>query len=146
MSVSVLPKLSLRNRSLPVFRSLGLFNGLMNSGWRKNRLLILGYHGISIEDEHLCLPELYMTADAFRSRMQLLKEMECNVLGLDEGLARLHEGSLPPRSVVITIDDGLMDFYLRAFPILKEFRYPATVYQSTYYCLKAWPVFDVIIS
>ena len=37
----------------------------------------------------------------------------------------------PPRSIVITIDDGFESVYTTAWPMLKEFGYPFTVYVNT---------------
>ena len=127
-------------------KSIGLFQALSRSQWRKNQLLILGYHGVSIDDEHLWNPHLYFTPDDFRSRMQALKDFGCNVLSLSEGLERLESGTLPKCSVVLTFDDGASDFYHRAFPILREFGWPSTVYLTTYYCDYNRPVFDTMLS
>lgn len=126
-------------------KSIGLFQALSRSQWRKNQLLILGYHGVSIDDEHQWNPHLYFTPDEFRSRMQALKDYGCNVLSLSEGLERLESGTLPKCSVVLTFDDGASDFYHRAFPILREFGWPSTVYLTTYYCDYNRPVFDTML-
>jgi hypothetical protein len=72
--------------------------------------------------------------------------MNCNVLPLGEGLSRLKSGSLPPRSVCLTVDDGDSSFYLRAWPLLREFRFPATLYWTTYYSSHPLPVFDPMLS
>jgi len=48
--------------------------------------------------------------------------------------------------VVLTFDDGGCDFYRQAFPILREFGWPATVYLTSYYCNYNRPVFDVMCS
>src|SRR5436309_496557 len=61
---------------------------VMNSAWRRRRLLILCYHGISQEDEHLWSPSLYMAPDLLRQRMAALQASDCNVLRLDEGIER----------------------------------------------------------
>src|SRR5271165_47127 len=114
------------------------------SRWRTDRLLILGYHGISIEDEDKWNPTLYLSQELFSNRLMALRS--CSVLSLEEGLSRLANGTLPERAVAITFDDGTYDFLTRAYPVLKDFRYPATVYQTTYYSAYNRPVFKGICS
>lgn len=120
----------------------GLSRLIGASGWRRNRLLILCYHGISDSDLHQWNPLMFMVAEAFRRRLQLLRDAKCNVLGLGEALTRLEHGTLPARSVVLTFDDGFADFHRLAWPILSEFGYPATLYLTTYYMIRNMPVFD----
>lgn len=78
--------------------------------------------------------------------MQLLKDSNCTVLPLAEAVRRLYSQDLPERCVALTFDDGNHDFYSGAWPILREFGFPVTVYLSTYYSLYPKPVFDVICS
>jgi peptidoglycan/xylan/chitin deacetylase (PgdA/CDA1 family) len=120
-----------------------MFSRIADSRWRRDRLLILCYHGISLEDEHIWDPDLYMGPLQFAQRMRLLESNKCTVLRLEEGLQRLYARDLPPRSVVLTFDDGLYDFYAQALPILQEHGFPATVYLTTYYCMHGLPVFNV---
>jgi peptidoglycan/xylan/chitin deacetylase (PgdA/CDA1 family) len=123
----------------------GAFALVRDSAWRRKRLMILCYHGISIDDEHLWNPSLYMSAGTFRRRLQMLRSGGYNVLRLDEAVRRLFEGTLPPRGVVLTFDDGAMDFAKRALPLLQEFEMPATVYLTTYYCARRDPVFSTAL-
>ena len=132
--------------TLNVGKSIGAFQVLSRSDWRRNHLLILAYHGVSLDDEHVWNPDLYVSPEYFRSRMQALKDYGCNVLHLSEGLERLENGTLPTCSVVLTFDDGASDFYHRAQPILREFGWPATVYLTSYYCNYNRPVFDTMCS
>jgi len=61
--------------------------------------------------------------------MAWLSRLGYNVLGLEEFLSYRREGRLPPApSVVITIDDGYQDNYTRAFPILRHYEFPATIF------------------
>ena len=54
-----------------------------------------------------------------------------NVLPLEEGVARLAQGSLPARAAAITFDDGYADNWLNAVPILSRYRLPATFFIAT---------------
>jgi len=131
---------------LSLARRTGVSALLLHSSWRRSKLLIVGYHGFSQDDEHLWDPSLYVPVGLFRSRLEILRGCGCNVLPLAEGVQRLYDGTLPPRSVVLTIDDGTYDAYRLAFPMLKEFGYPATLYLTTYYSEFQRPVFDVMLA
>jgi peptidoglycan/xylan/chitin deacetylase (PgdA/CDA1 family) len=110
--------------------------------WRRRRLAILCYHGISLADEHEWHPELYMPPAQFRARMRRLRALGCHPLPLGEAVERLYAGTLPPRSVVVTFDDGFHDFAAAALPVLREFDIPATNYVATFYSRFPRPVFD----
>jgi peptidoglycan/xylan/chitin deacetylase (PgdA/CDA1 family) len=118
----------------------------LRSSWRRQRLLILCYHGISLDDEHQWRGGLYIPADHFRRRMQVLKESGCSVLPIGQALDLLQTGSLPARSVVITFDDGYYDFYAHAWPILREMNFPVTLYFNTFYSEYNVPIFDLMSS
>jgi peptidoglycan/xylan/chitin deacetylase (PgdA/CDA1 family) len=127
-------------------KRMGVLSAVGQSRWRTSRLLILGYHGVSQEDEHLWNPALYITADALRRRMELLVRNDCAVLSLSEAVSRLDTNDLPPRSVALTFDDGCYDFFAKAYPVIREFGFPVTVYQTSYYCSFNRPVFDIACS
>lgn len=127
-------------------RSLSIQSGFRDSQWRQRRLLILCYHGISLGDEHEWDPELYMDRERFRRRMEMLRDGGYTVLPLEEACRRLAEGTLPARSVALTFDDGDYDFAAVAWPILREFGYPATVYVTTYYVDRRKPIFRLFCS
>jgi peptidoglycan/xylan/chitin deacetylase (PgdA/CDA1 family) len=138
-----MPTLSQRSRSAALrgIRATGGFRSIGDSRWRGRRLLILGYHGVSLDDEHEWDPSLYISQPRLEAHLSLLRSAGCTVLPLGEALRALEDGTLPPRAVAITFDDGTHDFHERAFPLLKSFGLPATVYLTTYYCDYEAPVF-----
>jgi len=129
---------------LRTLRALGGFGLVAGSGWRRRRLLILCYHGFSLRDEHRWNPDLFVTGEHLERRLRALADGGYQVLPLGEGLERLRSGSLPPKAVVITIDDGLYDFHRVAYPILSRHRTPVTLYASTWYMMHPGPVFTVM--
>jgi peptidoglycan/xylan/chitin deacetylase (PgdA/CDA1 family) len=132
----------LKRSSLGLLGRAGLFRAFANSDWRAQRLVILCYHGISIEDEHEWDPTLYMSPSDFAHRLEILKRDGYRVLPLAEAVERMYARDLPPRSVALTFDDGGYDFYRQAWPVLRAHGYPATVYLTTYYCQDNRPIFD----
>jgi len=121
----------LKASSLNVLKQLGVSEWVADSTWRRRRLLILAFHGIALDDEHVWNPGLYISAAQFEQRLALLKATSCTVLPLDDAVAALYRGTLPDRAVVLTFDDGYYDFAARAWPLLKKYGYPATVYLTT---------------
>jgi peptidoglycan/xylan/chitin deacetylase (PgdA/CDA1 family) len=125
-------------------RRCGVYSAFKHSTWRNHRLLILGYHGISLRDEHEWRPGLFISSDQFASRLKAISRTGCAVLPLGEAIECLQAGTLPPMSVVITFDDGFYNFFSAAHPLLKRFDYPATVYQTTFYTACNKPVFHLL--
>lgn len=115
-----------------------------NSNWRGQRLAILCYHCISVDDEHEWDPRFTISPATLEQRFRLLRDERYNVLGLGEAVKRLYDGTLPPRSVAITFDDGGYDFYKQAWPLLRKFSFPATVYLTTFYCYHRKPIFGML--
>jgi peptidoglycan/xylan/chitin deacetylase (PgdA/CDA1 family) len=139
-------KQTLKRAALQVLKSSGVFRLVRNSEWRRHRLLILCYHGISQKDEHLWRPALYLEPAKLEQRLNFLRRDGYNVLPLGEALRRLRSEELPPRSVALTFDDGAYDFFKMAHPSIKKFGFPVTVYQTTYYSDRPVPVFNLICS
>jgi peptidoglycan/xylan/chitin deacetylase (PgdA/CDA1 family) len=136
----------LKSNLLQVLDSAGLNSRVLSSSWRARRLAIVCWHGISNDDEHRWDPGLFMPPEKLRTRLELLRAMKCNVLPLAEGLTRVRNASLPPRAVCLTVDDGDSSFYLRAWPLLREYAFPATLYWTTYYSTRPYAVFDPMLS
>jgi peptidoglycan/xylan/chitin deacetylase (PgdA/CDA1 family) len=68
----------------------------------------------------------------FEKQMQALKDRGITVISLQDLLAwKRGEKSIPPRCAVITFDDGWKSQYEVAWPILKKFGYPVTLFIYT---------------
>lgn len=90
---------------------------------------ILAYHSI---DDSGSLPAV--SPSCFFQQMKYLKEKNYNTLTLTEYCqVLLANQSFPPRSVVITFDDGFENNYSVAYPILKGFGFKATIFLATDY-------------
>jgi peptidoglycan/xylan/chitin deacetylase (PgdA/CDA1 family) len=114
--------------------------------WSTRRgLRILAYHGFATGDELEFIPLLFMDPAVFRQRMQYLVRHGYPVLPLDEAVERLSKGTLPAAATVITFDDGFDSIRKMALPVLKDLGLPATIYVTTYYCLKGAPIFRLVI-
>jgi peptidoglycan/xylan/chitin deacetylase (PgdA/CDA1 family) len=135
-----------KQATLMSLKTAGVARAVQNSRWRRRRLLILAYHGISLDDEHEWNYTQYMPAAVLRSRLDQLRSTGSNVLPLEEAIERLYRKDLPERAVAITFDDGTADFYQKAFPLLQEFAMPATLYLTTFYSQYNRPVFDIMCS
>ena len=89
---------------------------------------ILMYHSINPEPNRY-IELLIVKPEVFRRQMRFLKEHHYNVVPLSEVADLIKNNKkVPPRTVAITFDDGYKDNYTYAFPILKEYNFPATIF------------------
>ena len=87
-----------KQATLQSLKSAGVSTLVHNSRWRRQRLLILAYHGISLSDEHLFNGSQFISAELFRARLELIRKSNCVVLPLGEAVARLYANDLPERA------------------------------------------------
>lgn len=100
--------------------------GLFREGYQA--VPILCYHRIGPS----CQSALCVSEKAFRAQLDHLRDNDYRVITLEELHAFLsYERAIPLRSVVITIDDGYRSAYDVAFPLLREYGYPATLFVTT---------------
>lgn len=86
---------AIKRFGLSALRKAGAFQLVRDSSWRRQRLVILYYHGISLHREHRWRPLLYVSQDFSRRRLELLCDGGFNVLPLGESMRKLVDGSLP---------------------------------------------------
>lgn len=137
--------LSIKQIALRSAHAAGLDSVVRRSTWRRSQLSILCYHGVSLCDEHEALPALYVSPEFLQARLARIRAGGYNVVSLADGIAQLRAGTLPPRAVAITFDDGTRDFAEIVVPLLREYAMPATIYLATYYCDRPLPVFDTAL-
>ena len=95
---------------------------------RRPRFLILTYHrvcGSSKKGGCLGIPE-----DVFEEHVKFIKD-NFKTVSMEDGFKALYEGESGEIYATINFDDGYMDNYLHAYPVLKKYKMPATVYLTT---------------
>lgn len=116
----------MKRAALGLMHSLGLFT--LARAISAGRPRILMYHNFSGTGES---HNHDVTVSALRMQLQYLKQ-HFRVLSLAD-LAeqiRFHR-SFRPNSVVLTIDDGRRNCYEHLYPLLREFRMPATFFVTS---------------
>jgi len=128
---------------LRVSKTLGLFR--LARRITSRGLRILCYHSVALENEYTFLPKMFVSPQTFERRLSFLADQAFPVLPLDEAVRRLRQGTLPAGATTITFDDALHGTYRIAWPLLRRFALPATVYVTTYYVTKHAPVFGLLV-
>ncbi|PIE81903.1 MAG: hypothetical protein CSA11_01970 [Chloroflexi bacterium] len=98
------------------------------------RVPILMYHYISHppEDADIYRTDLSVTPENFRQQMAYLAENGYTPIDLYQLSAAITaKTELPEKPVVLTFDDGYLDNYENAFPILQEFSFIGTFFVIT---------------
>ena len=91
--------------------------------------IIFCYHRLV---DKIRYPGTEITPAAFEAQMQQLKDAGITVISMQDLLAwKRGEKNIPPRCAVITFDDGWKSQYEVAWPILKKFGYPVTMFIYT---------------
>ncbi|HCQ89937.1 MAG TPA: xylanase deacetylase [Clostridium sp.] len=86
---------------------------------------VLYYHSIQKSGEN----ELMMDPKLFRSHLQWLKDNGYTSLTMEEFYNYIkYNTPVPEKSVVITFDDGYIDNYTNAMPIINEFDFDTTIF------------------
>ncbi|MEN9975286.1 MAG: hypothetical protein RLZZ282_1292, partial [Verrucomicrobiota bacterium] len=90
------------------------------------RVAVLGYHDLS---ETLPETAMRIRSSKFRKQMETIRQLGITVISLDAFIAwKIGNKQIPKKSLLLTFDDGWKSVYTDAFPILREFNYPFTMY------------------
>ena len=88
---------------------------------------ILMYH--SVDPNAVPGNRLAVSVNTFERQMRFLKDRHYNVVPLYVIASLVKDRrKIPPKTIAITFDDGYKDNYTYAFPILKKYNLPATMF------------------
>jgi len=100
--------------------------GLKKDGFQKVPILL--YHDFS----KTLSSKMKVLESSFEAQMKYLKQNDYHVITLDRFLNFMeYKEQIPEKSVVIAIDDGWKSLYTIAYPILKKYNFPATLFVYT---------------
>ena len=96
----------------------------------KSQVIVLCYHRFEDKPKD----SLAIKPADFEAQMQALKDSGIIVISMNDFLAwRRGEKGIPEKAAIISIDDGYLSGYNVAWPILKKFGYPFTMFIYTDY-------------
>ena len=94
-----------------------------------NHFIVLNYHDILEEEERLPpFDRLAVNKQHLEQHFNWLKQNNYHVISVQDLLDVIKgEKILPAKAVMLTFDDGYQSFYTRVMPLLKKYKYPATL-------------------
>jgi peptidoglycan/xylan/chitin deacetylase (PgdA/CDA1 family) len=113
-----LPKLTPRDRIFKIIYNSSINNILYRKNLLKKNTLVLCFHNIS---EHKSISYPHLNTKIFEDLIKYIVK-HYNVIPIEE-IGTSVKNNKP--SIVITFDDGYMDFYENALPILVKYKLPA---------------------
>jgi len=117
------------NFGKPITRFFYYFYKIRNKFSEKINIPILCYHNISNSLSNDIYPPYYVHKDLFIKQMEYLNRNNYSVISLyDFLLFCAGEKAISKKSVILTFDDGYKNVYKLAYPILKAYQFPATIF------------------
>ncbi len=130
LSARVSPKEDVKRLAACAIRQSGLLR--LTERFRPRGLSILTYHRVLPLHDAQRYPfrAMVMPKDLFEAQLAHVAR-HYHPLGLPEAVRLLQTGRLPKRAVAVTFDDGYLDNYDHAWPILQQYNIPATFFVVT---------------
>ncbi len=128
----MLPKIMLR-RTLSALLSFSGIHAILEHLWLSDRAFVLMYHRIksSVDQPPYHVQSgMFVTAATFEKQLAYLRKT-FEIILLDDLVAKARKGESLGRYCALTFDDGWRDNYSEAFPLLKKYAVPATIFLST---------------
>lgn len=88
------------------------------------RYFILGYHSVIDDPSDVWA----ISPRDFAAQMEILAQKRICIISLDSCVEQLRQGKAPGNAVVITFDDGYLNFLQNAVPVLQKHQFPATLF------------------
>ncbi|MFZ5754981.1 MAG: polysaccharide deacetylase family protein [Bacillota bacterium] len=102
---------------------------------------VLIYHHFAPPGLNIHYNNAVLTPEQFETQMRYLVENHYNVISLRDLAEAMEKGqALPPKTLVITMDDGYESNYVYVFPILKKYNIKATINLIVSYIKEEHPV------
>jgi len=121
MSIAMKIKSMTKKTVVPFLFKLSYYHWLLNR-YTRDKAVVLMYHNIRSSWE-----------DRFEKQMRFISD-HMHPISLNELVGCLSgKKQFPPKSVAVTFDDGYESVYSIAFPILRKYSIPATVFLVTGY-------------
>ena len=116
-----------RKRLIVIIGLIAAFLALAVFAKSRYMVPIAMYHSVTADADPA--NRLQVSVKSFQRQMDFLKTHHYNVVPL-EAIARLirDKKKIPPKTIAITLDDGNIDNYVYAYPILKKLDFPATIF------------------
>ena len=104
---------------------------------KKYEVPVVMYHRVINKSENEGIHGTYIYENIFREHMKYLKDNNFSVITFEDlnNIGWRNRFDKNKKYIIITFDDGYVDNYELAFPILKEFNFKATIFlmgESTY--------------
>jgi peptidoglycan/xylan/chitin deacetylase (PgdA/CDA1 family) len=125
---------------LPIFANSAAFSKVValldHTGIeRPNLLRVLTYHRVDAPQARRWLDPVLISAspEIFEVQMKYISTnyQPISVYDVLDALERKDRTTLPPRAVLVTFDDAYQDFEQHAWPVLKRYHIPVTLFVPT---------------
>jgi peptidoglycan/xylan/chitin deacetylase (PgdA/CDA1 family) len=99
---------------------------------KKINVPVIMYHSIGVPNKQWDCNFLTCPYQLFESQLKWMKNKNFRTLSLKQLYDYMNEGiSIPENSVVLTFDDGFLDNWIFAYPLLKKYGYAGTIYVNS---------------
>lgn len=104
-----------------LFTIIVFFNYQFKIITHKKKIRVVMYHSISTNQFE---DQITITKKKFIEQLNYYKEKGYNTINFTD----IENGTIPPKALLITFDDGFLDNYQEAFPLLKEYGFKAVCF------------------